>query len=155
MHSIGHRYFTVRRAWRDGMLVDRQQPVTWAQLPPLEDAGDDAGAAEPSIGGHDLDRRRWSGRHRIDLRASVPLPGGRWYVTILAGRERRSPDRLRAEGQTHWLRRATVYVMLMSLVLWLAVCVLVAIYLVKSALGLDLFDGASPLHILYERWLDH
>jgi uncharacterized RDD family membrane protein YckC len=71
-------------------------------------------------------------------------------VTILAGPERRSARRLAAEGQTHWLRRAAVYVVLMSLALWLAACVVVAIYLLKSALGLDLFEGNSPLHLIWE-----
>jgi hypothetical protein len=95
----------------------------------------------------------WSGGHRIDLRASVPLPGGRWYVTILAGPERRSEERLREEGQTHWLRRATVYVMLLSLALWLVVCIIALVYLAKSTLGIDIIDGHSPLHFIWE-WFE-
>ena len=96
-------------------------------------------------------RRDWAGGHAIDLRASLPLPGGSWYVTIVAGRERRSPDRLEREGQTHRLRQAAVYVVGSAVVLWLLVCAAVCAYLLKSALQIDLFDGPSPLHFIYER----
>lgn len=95
-------------------------------------------------------KRIWPG-HPIDLRASVPLPGGRWYVTILAGRERRSFDRLRAEGQLAWVQRAAIYMMLLALILWIIVCVVAVFYFAKSALGVDFFDGSSPLHFIYER----
>lgn len=37
--------------------------------------------------------------HWIDFRASVPIPGLGMYVALMVGRERRSPDRLRNEGQ--------------------------------------------------------
>ncbi len=37
--------------------------------------------------------------HWIDFRASVPIPGLGVYVALMVGRERRSPDRLRKEGQ--------------------------------------------------------
>jgi hypothetical protein len=37
--------------------------------------------------------------HWIDFKASVPIPGFGIYVALMVGRERRSPDRLRTEGQ--------------------------------------------------------
>ena len=36
-------------------------------------------------------------RHGIDIRVSLPLPGGRRYLVLLMGRERRSPERRRLE----------------------------------------------------------
>ena len=43
----------------------------------------------------------WSGQHPINLRLSVPLPFFRFYVTIVAGRERRSPARRAEERRKH------------------------------------------------------
>jgi hypothetical protein len=36
-------------------------------------------------------------RHGVDIRLSVPLPWGRRYVVLLAGKERRSAERRRLE----------------------------------------------------------
>jgi hypothetical protein len=44
------------------------------------------------------------GRHPVDLRLSLPLPGRRFYCTIVAGRERRAADRRRQERRRHPLR---------------------------------------------------
>ncbi len=41
---------------------------------------------------------RGSVAHGKDLRFAVALPGRRYYVRILFGRERRKPGRYRAEG---------------------------------------------------------
>ena len=38
-----------------------------------------------------------SARHGIDIRVSLPLPGGRRYLVLLMGKERRSPERRRFE----------------------------------------------------------
>lgn len=43
--------------------------------------------------------RRWAG-HPVDIRLSLPLPFGRYYVTLVAGPERRSATR-RAEDRQH------------------------------------------------------
>ena len=40
----------------------------------------------------------WGNAHPIDLRLSIPLPFGRYYITLVAGRERRGPKR-RAEDR--------------------------------------------------------
>lgn len=99
-------------------------------------------------------RSDWAGGHAIDLRASLPLPGGSWYVTIVAGRERRSQDRLEREGQTHWFRQVAIYVVASAVTLWLLACAIIAAYLLKSVLNLDIFDGPSPLHFIYDRLFD-
>lgn len=41
------------------------------------------------------------GEHGVDIRFSVPMPGGRSYVVILAGREKRSEERRRLERTRH------------------------------------------------------
>jgi hypothetical protein len=39
--------------------------------------------------------------HPIDIRLSMPFVRRRFYFTIVAGQERRRPDRLRADRQTY------------------------------------------------------
>lgn len=146
MSSDRPHLFRIRRGWRTGGLVRLDHPSS------LPGEASDHHAPETALPA-DQTRpagRAWTGNHRIDLRVSIPLPTGRWYVTIVAGPERRSADRLRSEGQTHWLRQAVIYIMLMALLLWLAACVIAIVYLMKSALGIDLFEGNSPLHFLWE-----
>lgn len=91
-----------------------------------------------------------SQRHLVDLRASAPFPWGRYYVTLLVGRERRSAERLRAERQTHWTRQVAVYALLASVLLALATGYLVILYVIKCGLGINVFSGSSPLHFIYE-----
>ncbi len=138
--------FRIRRGWRTGSLV----PLELSAMAPKLTADDRS--SESTLPAHQARpaTRGWTGNHKIDLRVSIPLPTGRWYVTVVAGPERRSADRLRSEGQTHWLRQAVIYIMLMALLLWLAACVIAIVYLLKSALGIDFFEGNSPLHFLWE-----
>lgn len=134
-----------RRMWRDGEVARAQIAAVPSLVPRPRAETQSAGAGA----------RRWTGDHVVDLRASIPLPGGRWYVTVLAGRERRNADRLALKGQTHWLRRAVVYMLIMSALLWIAVCAIIVAYLIKSVLGLDFFEEASPLHFIFERLLEN
>ena len=88
--------------------------------------------------------------HAIDYRTSISFFGIPFYITFLMGRERRSRERLALEGQTRVHRVALAHIVL-TLVITLsfvaaAGCVL---YLVKSALGIDLFDGHFALHDLF------
>ncbi len=47
----------------------------------------------------------WSSGHPVNLRLTVPVPlVGRWYLTVVAGKERRSRARLTAERRKHPLR---------------------------------------------------
>jgi hypothetical protein len=43
---------------------------------------------------------RWT-QHPIDIRLSIPLPFGRYYLALVLGPERRSEDRRKAEGSSH------------------------------------------------------
>ncbi len=149
MQSSRTQFFVVRRMWRPGGL-SRLANTERFTLDGQRHRGAPSNVVQ-FADGRSL-APQWSGNHTINLRASIPLPGGRWYLTIVAGRERRNMDRLQEEGQASWLRQATAYALLTSLLLWLAVCMIAAIYLVKSALGIDLFEGHSPFHFLWE-WL--
>lgn len=59
-------------------------------------------AAKPStaVAGIKGGDRIWLG-HPVDIRASVPLPFGRYYLTLIAGPERRAPARVAAERPRH------------------------------------------------------
>lgn len=50
--------------------------------------------------------RAWSSAHPINVRLSLPLLFGRYYITVVAGRERRSRARLAAEARKHPLATA-------------------------------------------------
>ncbi len=43
----------------------------------------------------------WGNDHPVNLRFSIPLPFGRYYVTLVAGKERRSAERLASERRKH------------------------------------------------------
>ncbi len=43
----------------------------------------------------------WAGNHAINLRLTLPTPFGRYYVTLLTGKERRSPQRQEVERRKH------------------------------------------------------
>ncbi len=44
----------------------------------------------------------WGNKHPVNIRVSIPLLAfGRFYMTILAGRERRSGERRRLEREKH------------------------------------------------------
>jgi hypothetical protein len=52
-----------------------------------------------------LSARHW-GRHLINIRFSLPLPLARYYITVVADRERRSGARLSRERGHHPFRTA-------------------------------------------------
>ncbi len=61
--------------------------------------GDDRGA--PGIAQRSAPGGESWDRHPVNLRLSIPLPVGRYYVTLVAGKERRSADRLASERRKH------------------------------------------------------
>ncbi len=67
---------------------------------PSDIGGDDRdapGIAQRSAPGGES----WGNDHPVNLRFSIPLPFGRYYVTLVAGKERRSADRLASERRKH------------------------------------------------------
>ena len=82
-------------------------------------------------------------RHSVDLRLSLPLPFRRCYLIVLLGPERRAGPRRRLERRHHPLATA-VNVATLSLILGiLASAVLGILYMLKSAMGIDLVPGLS------------
>ena len=64
----------------------------------------DDGAAEVMEAGRPAPSRAksWSGPHAINIRVTIPLFAvGSYYVTFLAGRERRGSERLKEERVKH------------------------------------------------------
>ena len=58
---------------------------------------------------------RWSGRdHPLNIRVSLPLPFGRYYVVVLAGKELRGAERREAERQKHPLWTAANTILLFA-----------------------------------------
>lgn len=85
--------------------------------------------------------------HAIDYRVSIPFFGRRFYVTLLAGRERRSLARLAREAQLHAKHIAAFYAFaLLALGCLTLVGTVLIGYVMKSALDIDLLDGPSLLH---------
>ncbi len=66
---------------------------------PSDIGGDDRGASD--IAQRNAPGGESWGRHPVNLRFSIPLPFGRYYVTLVAGKERRSTDRLASERRKH------------------------------------------------------
>ena len=141
--------------------TDRSAP--FSQLPtPLET---EVASLSMALSGYDLtlDQLRLvahivqpkSRGHGVDLKASVPLLlRKRMYVRLLFGIERRNEQRIRLEGQTSLHRVAFVQSTIVMLFFgYSAFGVLCSAYLLKSLLGVDLFDGPSPLHALFQAFI--
>ena len=72
-----------------------------------------------------------------------------YYINVRIGSELRSSKRLASEGQVRVSGVAFLYCVICSgaIMLFGTLCIL---YLLKSGLGLDLSDGQSVLHPLFE-----
>ncbi len=81
--------------------------------------------------------RQW-GKHRLDVRGSIPIGKHRYYFALFAGRNRRE---MTAEEKL--LDNMFALVVFVAFVSFCMVCGFVMLYLVKSALGIDLFDNYS------------
>lgn len=81
--------------------------------------------------------RTW-GIHSVDIRGTFKLLRWRYYYVVLAGRNHRSLSRL--ETQTY---RAAEIMFISLFILISTLFGLLVIYLIKSAMGIDLFPGFS------------
>ena len=52
------------------------------------------------------DAKAWGADHPVNIRLSIPLGIGRYYLTIVGGKERRAPERLTDERKKHPLLTA-------------------------------------------------
>ncbi|BBD69053.1 hypothetical protein NIES4072_36170 [Nostoc commune NIES-4072] len=64
--------------------------------------------------------RAWT-RHSLDIRVSVPIPGLRFYLVLLAGSERRSKVRLRSERGLYpfWTPANILFLLGFLIILWI------------------------------------
>ena len=81
--------------------------------------------------------REW-GKHKLDLRGTIKLFKWRYYYVILAGRNRRSLSY--KELRFAMLLNALILSSFVSISVLFG---LIILYLLKSALGIDLIDGWS------------
>lgn len=93
-------------------------------------------------------------RHSFTYRASTAWFGQRFYLAVFMGREQRRPDRLDDEDCERSLFALLMSIASFALVTTVFVVFLigagfVAAYLLKSALGIDLFEEHSFLHSFF------
>lgn len=81
--------------------------------------------------------RRW-GSHKVDIRGTIGLLRSRYYFVLLAGRDKR--DLSRTESRIGKLVMAAVVALFLCVSLVLG---LVLLYILKSWLGINLFEGFS------------
>jgi len=81
--------------------------------------------------------------HSIDLRLSFPLLFSRWYLVLILGPERRSRARRRSDRDAYPLATLGNALAALLLLLLLAGALLGALYIAKSALGIDLLPNFS------------
>ncbi len=74
--------------------VEEQVPTLPSDIG-SDDRGAPGGAQRSAPGGESWDR------HAVNLRLSIPLPFGRYYLTLVAGKERRGTERLASERRKH------------------------------------------------------
>lgn len=93
---------------RGSWLLERLPPEVRARLTPemstaIADAAAQGGA-----------------EHNVDIRLSLPLPFRRFYLAILAGEERRSPERRDADRRRNLIRAANILFVIAVAVLFFA-----------------------------------
>ena len=85
-------------------------------------------------------------RHQIDIRRSFPFFSTRYYLVVLFGRDLRRQHR-----QESTLSRMLLTFLLLIAVLFVTCCVLLTLYMIKSALGIDVFQN---FHVgIWDWWL--
>ena len=57
---------------------------------------------------------RWGNHHTINFRLSIPPLASRYYITLLAGREQRSTERLKQEREKHPLAKTANMIVLFT-----------------------------------------
>ena len=81
--------------------------------------------------------REW-GKHKLDIRGTIKFFKWRYYYVVLAGRNRRSLSD--AEVRFATLVNAAFFAVFLLVSILVG---LIVLYLVKSALGINLIDGWS------------
>lgn len=83
-----------------------------------------------------------SGPKIVDLNFTIDLILTRFYVTLFVGKDRRTTHRKKVvSGITRIGNRVAAVVLLLSLNLFVSSTLFLLLYLIKSALGIDLLPG--------------
>ena len=118
--------------------MDRIAELTATADDVVDNASDRQGEpAEPETYARD-----WS-RHPLNLRVSLPVPFGRWYVTLVAGKEKRCKGRLIEEREKHPLETIPNLLFLLSVGIFTTALMLIVVALVL----IHGFDWSIQLNI--------
>jgi hypothetical protein len=76
--------------------------------------------------------RPWISDHPVNIRVSIPLIFGRYYLTIVAGKERRSDQRRAAEKSKHPLNTTgnVIFLSAVGIIVGLALMTLMQVVMV-------------------------
>ncbi|NVC62474.1 hypothetical protein FC652_04950 [Vibrio sp. 05-20-BW147] len=78
-------------------------------------------------------------KHSVDVRKSLPWFGKRYYLVLLCGRDRRQQLRSEESKLANFLAVSFTVLLILALVGLSSL----ALYLLKSALGIDIFENFS------------
>jgi len=81
--------------------------------------------------------------HSIDVRMSIPLLLRRYYLVFIAGPERRDHARRRRDRSARRLGKSTNFAFMLIVLFLSALSILGLLYLLKSAIGIDLLPDTS------------
>ncbi len=81
--------------------------------------------------------------HAIDLRLSLPLLFRRYYMVFIAGPERRDQSRRRRDRSNNRIAKRTNVVFMIFMLIFGFFSIIGMLYLLKSALGIDLWPNSS------------
>jgi len=93
-----------------------------------------AAASAPEAAAALVNAAAWQAEHAVDIRITLPLPFTRYYVTLVAGRERRSDTRLAQERRKHPLNTTGNVVFLSGCGLVLGLAALAVMQIATSVL---------------------
>ncbi len=96
-------------------------------------------------------------RHPLDVRVSVPIPGIKFYLVLLAGLERRSKQRLRSEKGIYPFWRLSNIIFLIGFFSVLLTSILILFPFVSSSLASSLafISNTSSPNPTSIPWLEH
>lgn len=87
----------------------------------------------------------WTRRHPLDLRVTLPIPGLRFYIVLLAGEEKRSKQRLQYTKVLYPLWTPSNIIFLLGLFSILSICTVATLYSLSSIFHLR--DTSAPTSI--------
>ena len=117
-----------------------QDPAIQRLLSRMPDAVSQSFSTEQLFGLREAIGARGGRLHSVDIRPTLKFPFVPWsfYIVFLVGKNRRS-----LSAKEKYTAALMLLAFAMSFVLGLALLATLALYLIKSALGINLFEGYS------------